>query len=63
MGKIIDINRLAGAAHVRLTWIIQIYSKFSKFCKFIFENPEGQWPMWATYLHTRAKFDIWHWQR
>ena len=30
---------------------------------FIFENPEGQWRMWATYLHTRAMFNIWHWQR
>jgi len=19
--------------------------------------------MWATYLHTRAMFNIWHWQR
>ena len=25
---------------------------------FIFENPEGQRPMWATYLHTRAMFNI-----
>jgi len=30
---------------------------------FIFDNPEGQWAMWATYLHTRAMFNIWHWQR
>jgi len=30
---------------------------------FIFDNPEGQWPMWATYLHTRAMFNIWHWQK
>jgi len=34
-----------------------------KFSKFIFDNPEGQWPMWAIYLHTRAMFNIWHWQR
>jgi len=27
------------------------------------DNPEGQWPMWATHLHTRAMFNIWHWQR
>jgi len=31
--------------------------------KFIFDNPEGQWPMWATYLHTKAMFNSWHWQR
>ena len=26
-------------------------------CKFIFENPEGQWPMRATYFHTIAMFN------
>jgi len=36
------------------------FAIISKF-KIIFENPEGQWPMWATYLHTRAMFNIWHW--
>jgi len=24
----------------------------------IVDNPEGQLPMWATYLHTRAMFNI-----
>ena len=42
--------------------ILNVSCKF-KFKFIFFENPEGQWPMWATYLHTRAMFNIWHWQR
>jgi len=31
---------------------------YTSFYKFIFDNPEGQIPIWATYLYTRAMYNI-----
>ena len=45
-------------------WQLSLLRKQSIHCfivyvLIIFDNPEGQLPMWATYLHTRAMFNIW----
>jgi len=41
-----------------MLWPAQVISKIYQVFYVFFENPEGQLPMWATYLHKRAMFNI-----